>query len=82
MKQLFRSGNATTLFFKDETTLEDIRDWLSVNIHTGNDMFGLNEPHTATVKIYVDDILISGDEDFVEITFETITPIDILVYEL
>ena len=77
MKQLFKSGNATTLFFEDETSLEDIRDWLSINIHTGNDMFNLNEAHTAKVEIYGADILISGDEDLVEITLETITPVKI-----
>lgn len=77
MKQLFKSRKATTLFFNDETSLEDIRDWLSVNIHTGNDMFALNEAHTVKVEIYGTDILISGDEDLVEITFETITPIKI-----
>ena len=75
MKQLFKNETATTLFFEDETTLEDISDWISINIHTGNDIFNLNEAHSSKVKIFDNVIIISGDEDWIEITLEKITPI-------
>ena len=80
MKQLFVNGKATTLFFEDTATTEDICDWLSINAHTGNDMINLNEPHTAKFESDGDTIFVSGDEDSLEVTWEYIIPIKLYSY--
>lgn len=75
MKQLIKEGTPTNLFFDNDATIEEIVDWLSVNLHTGNNVLDLNEPHSVNVEIYKPEILINGDEDLVSITIKEIKPI-------
>lgn len=75
MKQLFINKQATSIFFEDAATTEDVCSWLSINAHTGNDVIGLNEPHTAKFDAEGVTIFVSGDEDYLEITLEYIIPI-------
>lgn len=81
MKQLFIAGKATTLFFKDEDTNEQIAEWINFRMHDYDNPFNLNEDWSAKADHMIDDsIHIVGDEDMVEITIEKITPINISVY--
>lgn len=77
MKQLFKQNQATTLFFNDEATAEDITDWLSIQHHTGNNILSLNEPHSANFSDQGGYILILGDEDYLQLQLEYITPINL-----
>lgn len=78
MRQLFRNGQATTLFFNDFTSMEGIVNWVKANVRDNSNLFNLNEAHSCSVcegSGEVKSIIISGDEDEVELILETIIPV-------
>tara|TARA_R110000851_G_C12726228_1_gene529109 strand:- start:203 stop:439 length:237 start_codon:yes stop_codon:yes gene_type:complete len=77
MKQLFISGNASTLFFSESSSFDDIFEWVQERVmFDKSNIFNLNEPHSCSVNNGLDgSIWISGDEDSITINIESITPI-------
>jgi len=76
MKQIFKSHRATTLFFNDNVSTQSIATWINSELITGCDLFGLNEAHSCRAKTINDDeIIISGDEDCLDLQIELVTVI-------
>ena len=77
MKQLFINGNATTLFFSAESNFVNVFEWVFESVLFSEDnLFNLNEKHSCSVTTTPQcEILISGDEDSIELTLEPIIPI-------
>jgi hypothetical protein len=77
MKQLFINGNASTLFFSEKSSFDDIFEWVQERLFLDKtNLFNLNEQHSCSVNnSFNSSIVISGDEDRVVITIEEITPI-------
>ncbi len=77
MKQLFINGNATTLFFKNQTSFDNIFEWIKKQImFSETNLFNLNEQYSCIVeKDNINIIKIKGDEDLMIITIEEIIPL-------
>ena len=77
MKQLFINGNASTLFFSEKSSFDDIFEWIQERLFLDKtNLFNLNEQHSCSANnSFNSSIVISGDEDRVVITIEEITPI-------
>ena len=76
MKQLFVNGNATNLFFSENTSFDDIFEWVQEQaMWDSANIFCLNEQHSCSVSNSIEGIYISGDEDLEQITVKDITPI-------
>ena len=77
MKQLFINGKASTLFFSEKSSFDDIFEWVQERLFLDKtNLFNLNEQHSCSVNnSFNSSIVISGDEDRVVITIEEITPI-------
>ena len=77
MKQLFINGNASTLFFSEKSSFDDVFEWVQERLFLDKtNLFNLNEQHSCSVNnSFNSSIVISGDEDRVVITIEEITPI-------
>ena len=77
MQQLFLNEIATTLFFSDNATFDDIFEWVQEQVMFDNtNLFNLNEQHSCSVSNGLDgSITINGDEDRAVLTIETLTPI-------
>jgi hypothetical protein len=76
MKQLFINGNATTLFFNKEASFDDIFEWVQEQVMFDSDnIFNLKEKYSCSVSNSIDGMCISGDEDFIKVTIEDVTPI-------
>ena len=80
MKRLVRdlATDHLNIFFNADVSNEDIRLWIECNLNIGD--FNLNEPHSCKVTQIGSDITISGDEDWVLLTIETIKPEKIWVH--
>ena len=80
MKQLFIRSQATTIFFNESTTYNQIVDWVDdlMNNYDSN-IFNLNEPHSCSMykSINETEIFISGDEDSIIISIENVVPINL-----
>jgi hypothetical protein len=78
MKQLIDDNNTPLqIFFKDDTSFEDIFDWVNfmamfnhINIFNLNEQFSCSVEPNETENTFV----ISGDEDYRELSLETIKP--------
>ena len=76
MQQLFLNGKATTLFFSDTVSYDDIFEWVQDQLYDQTNLFNLNEQHSCTPNNSFDgSIAIYGDKDHAVITIENITPI-------
>ena len=76
MKQLFINGTASTLFFSEKSSFDDIFEWIQERLFLDNHFLNLNEQHSCSANnSFNSSIVISGDEDRVVITIEEITPI-------
>jgi len=77
MKQLFKNGNSTTLFFSEKSTFDDVFEWVQEQVMFSDDnLFNLSEQHSCFVENCGDgDIWVSGDEDSITLTIEKLTPI-------
>lgn len=77
MQQLFVRDQATTIFFQDGVTIEAIIEWISEIIWMDNDNFlDLSEPHSCRVRLGTgNNFVISGDEDSIDCSIETVTPV-------
>ena len=77
MKQLFKNGNSTTLFFSETSTFDDVFEWVQEQVMFSDDnLFNLSEQHSCSVNNSGDgDIWVSGDEDSITLTIEKLTPI-------
>jgi len=58
-------------FFNEGISNKKIAEWVSRNLHILN----LNEEHSCSVNLEADMIVISGDEDRVEIDIIDIVPV-------
>ena len=80
MQQLIINGSYSQFFFDKNATGLSILAWVRSKIETSyeNNIFDLSEPFScsAFLEETYNDIQISGDEDFVNIT---IIPVDIIV---
>jgi len=64
MKRLFKYDRGLEFFFDSSTTIEKIQVWVIMKI----DLLEPNEAHSCTVEIHDENtILISGDEDSIEL---------------
>ena len=73
MKQLFLRDEPIQIFFSDEATNEQIKNWVAANL----DQFSLNEEHSCKVSLGIslkNRIVIDGDEDLVKIDIKPIIP--------
>lgn len=78
MNRLFFWDNPTEFFFDNSTTTEEIGEWLSNNIISGNKLFKLNEEHSCEVRIDDENLItIKGDEDLVYVTIQPIVPVNV-----
>ena len=76
MKQLFINNNATTLFFSEDSSFDDIFEWVQEQVmFSQTNIFNLNEQHSCSVSNSTEGMCISGDEDLKQVTIEQITPI-------
>ena len=75
MNQLFLNGSATTLFFTLNIQDQRVLNQIELMVIDSTNIFNLNEAHSCGVDLFQDTIVISGDEDYVEITFNAIIPI-------
>jgi len=77
MKQLFKNGNSTTLFFSEKSTFDDVFEWVQEQVMFSDDnLFNLSEQHSCFVENSGDgDIWVCGDEDSITLTIEKLTPI-------
>jgi len=81
MKQLFYNGKATTMFFKNEDTIDKIAIWVSFRMNDSDNPFNLNERYSCRITDVIENIIfIRGDEDSLELLLEDIKPIDISTY--
>lgn len=81
MKQLFYNGNATTMFFKKEDTIDKIAIWISFRMSDSDNPFNLNERYSCRITDIVGNkIYVGGDEDSLELLLEDVKPIDISTY--
>jgi hypothetical protein len=55
-------------FFDSETDNETIFNWVEHNIIMGNKLFGLNSEFDCSAQLNGNDIRISGDDDFMELS--------------
>lgn len=77
MKQLFYNGNATTMFFKKEDSIDRIITWIMFRVNESDNPFNLNEAHSVKVEKYDENTInIIGDEDYVILDLEEIKPIN------
>ena len=78
MKQLIDDNNTPLqIFFKDDTSFEDIFDWVNfMAMFNHTNVFNLNEQFSCSVEPNETEItfVISGDEDYRELSIETIKP--------
>jgi hypothetical protein len=76
MKRLFIDERPTEFFFNNETSHDEIFEWVeeAVMFPPGN-IFKLNEKHSCVISKEVNCVCISGDEDYKEVTIETVVPI-------
>ena len=77
MKQLIDGNTPLQIFFKDDERFEDIFDWVNfmamfnhINIFNLNEQFLCSVEPNETENTFV----ISGDEDYRELSLETIKP--------
>lgn len=76
MKQILINGNSTTIFFDEESTSEKICQWFNSRIADNDNIFNLNESYSCyCIEISEEELLITGDEDRVEVIINEITPI-------
>jgi hypothetical protein len=77
MRQLIFNESETSLFFTPHSSIEEIITWLESSILSDKiEGLRINELHSCSVhKISDMEILISGDEDLIEVEVRTITPI-------
>ena len=78
MKQLIDDNNTPLqIFFKDDTSFEDIFDWVNfMAMFNHTNVFNLNEQFSCSVETNETEntFVISGDEDYSELSIETIKP--------
>lgn len=81
MKQLIDDSLNTPLqiFFKDDTSFEDIFEWVNfMAMFNHTNVFNLNEQFSCSVERRTNEtentFVISGDEDYRELSLETIKP--------
>jgi len=80
MKQLFINEKATTLFFETDISFDEIFQWIFKQVmFSESNIFNLSEKHSCCLDNgnSENEVVISGDEDFVTITIEEITPVKI-----
>lgn len=79
MKQLVLDDDTPSqIFFNDYTPFDDIFEWVQqMAMFDKKNIFNLNEQHSCSVEPNMRDntFTISGDEDYRELSLETITPI-------
>ena len=73
MNQLFKNGEATTVFFDKNATSLDIQVWITTQL----EFLGLNEAHSCSVSEGFNDkhFIIRGDEDSIVLSLQLVTPI-------
>ena len=78
MKPLIDDNNTPLqIFFKDDTSFEDIFDWVNfMAMFNHTNVFNLNEQFSCSVEPNETEntFVISGDEDYRELSIETIKP--------
>ena len=77
MKQLIDGNTPLQLFFNDDERFEDIFDWVNfMAMFKLNNIFNLNEQFSCSVEPNETEntFVISGDEDYRELSLETIKP--------
>ncbi len=73
MKRLFKEDRPLEFQFDVEVTLEEVSVWVMLEIDKL--ALELNEPHSCTVDIDGENIVISGDEDLLILQLLVIKPI-------
>jgi len=73
MKTLLLNNRSTKLFFKGSN--EKITQWVANHL----DEFNLNETHSCNVELWSNNIIIRGDEDFLELIIDKIKPINLKI---
>jgi|15BtaG_2_1085339.scaffolds.fasta_scaffold22461_3 hypothetical protein len=77
MKQLIDDNTPLQIFFKDDERFEDIFEWIrDMAMFNHINIFNLNEQFSCSVEPNKRDntFVISGDEDYRELSLETIKP--------
>ena len=77
MQQIFINGNPSSLFFSDSATFDDIFEWVQEQVmFNRSNTFNLREQHSCSVSNSLNgSMIISGDEDRIEIRIMSIIPI-------
>lgn len=75
MKRLFKEDRPLEFFFDAEVTLEEVSVWVMLEIDKL--ALELNEPHSCTVDIDGENIVISGDEDLLILQLLMVKPIEL-----
>ena len=73
MKRLFRNENALEFFFEDDVTIDEVMVWVASRIQE----LDPNEAHSCKVEVIDDMIIVSGDEDSMELELRDVEPINL-----